>query len=98
VRRSETRRLWRTTVRYWPVEVDAARASVTRLRDLLAKHTALTADDVTLASLVGAIGLGHEVLSDGADQGALTRLTATLPAPLHELVAQVQAAASDIAG
>jgi hypothetical protein len=97
-RRSETRRLWRTTVRYWPVEVDAARASVTRLRDLLAKHTALTADDVTLASLVGAIGLGHEVLSDGADQGALTRLTATLPAPLHELVAQVQAAASDIAG
>jgi hypothetical protein len=97
-RRSETRRLWRTTVRYWPVAADAAGASVARLRDLLTTQTAMTVDDVTLAALVGAIGLGQEVLRDRVDEGVLTRLTATLPAPLHELVVQAHAAAGGAAG
>ncbi|MCW6007438.1 GPP34 family phosphoprotein [Micromonospora sp. CPCC 205371] len=96
--RSETRRLWRTTVRYWPVDGDAASASVARLRDALAKETAMTVDEVTLAALVGAIGLGHQVLGDRAGRDALEGLTATLPAPLHELVVRVQAAVGGVAG
>lgn len=96
-RRSETRRWWRTTVRYWPVDGDAASASVARLRGLLTKHAATTVDDVTLAALVGAIGLGH-VLGERVDQDVLAGLTATLPAPLHELVVRVQAAVGGGAG
>ncbi|GLI02079.1 GOLPH3/VPS74 family protein [Phytohabitans aurantiacus] len=97
-RRSETRRLWRTTVRYWPVDGDAANACVARLRDALDRESAMTVDDVTLAALVGAIGLGPEVLGDRAGQDVLARLTATLPAPLHELVVRVQAAVGGVAG
>ena len=91
------RRLLKTTSRYVAADVNLPAGRVVRLRRLLTGAEQMRVADSMLAGLAEATGLTGHVLWD-ADQTSLKRLhglISTLPPPLRELVAQVEAAVGD---
>jgi hypothetical protein len=91
-----TSRWRRSAVRWMPLDGLAAARPSGRLYMALSRNEALTVSDAVLGGLVTAVGLTRTVLFDsGARSASAQRLlawVAALPLPLHELVAQTEAA------
>ena len=94
VRRQETRRMFRSTVVYRPVDMNTAAWPVTRLRASLGRVEPLPVADVLLLALLAATNLRREVLwgIEPATQRRLNRLIDGLPPPLGELARHTEAA------
>ena len=94
---AHVRRLLRTTVRYLPIDINLPAGRVVRLRRLLTSAEPLRVADTTLAGLVQATGLTGHVLWDGdaTSMRRLQGLVSMLPAPLRDLVIQVETAIGD---
>lgn len=92
--RITTRRPWRNSVRWVPVDMSAAAWPRARLARLWAEAEPMSESDVVLAGLVRATGLTADVLHEirPRDREYVEQLVSTLPAPLPELIAQTEAA------
>ncbi|WP_412542678.1 GPP34 family phosphoprotein [Longispora sp. K20-0274] len=98
LRREESRILWRTTVRYVPVDFAQTGWPAPRLRMSLTEGRPMDLHEMALAALVEAAGLFETVVWDGNQAAArryLRRIVSTLPASLRELAGHVEAAVGD---
>jgi hypothetical protein len=94
LRREESRRLWRSTVVYVPVDINVAAWTWIRLSTKVKRGEELTARDVALAGLIVQTGLDSHVLA-GAPRAArdyLRQLTDDAWPPLRELLVHTGAA------
>jgi hypothetical protein len=97
VQERTTRRAFRTTVSYIPVDMSVAAWPETRLRHLLTGGRPMTVPDATLAGLASATGLRDRILwdTDTKARRYFAHASASLPAPLRELIAHTEAAVGD---
>lgn len=88
-----SRRPWRSG-RWVPNDMSAAAWPRTRLERLMTDSGSMTVSDGVLAGLAAATGLAPGVLWDAGpgDREYLEQVVAALPAPLPELIAQIEAA------
>jgi hypothetical protein len=91
------RRRWGRPTRYVPLDMSTAAWPQHRLRHLLLRGESLPLADALLAGLVKATGLTPLVLWDApvSSHRHLSGSVASLPAPLRDLIAQLEAAVGD---
>lgn len=84
---------WRRGPRWVPADRNRAVMPANRVRDRLLRGEPLAAHDVLLVRLARAMGLGQEVLWDAPPHiGAYLELAvAAMPAPLPQLIRQIEA-------
>jgi hypothetical protein len=94
---TQTRRAFRTTVTYVPVDMSVAAWPENRLRHLLTSGKPMTVPDAMLAGLASATGLTERILwdTDANARRYFAHALASLPAPLRELMAHTEAAVGD---
>lgn len=95
--RRTSRRLWRQTVVYVPIEVNRAGRTGARLATRVRFGEPMDYLDVFLIGLAIATGLEQQLLEGAGPQGQqyVRRLIAELPPPLRELLNQTEAAIGD---
>lgn len=93
------RRFLRSTLVYFPVNLNSAARPAARLATRLRQREPLTTSDIVLTGLLAATGLDRVVLADAPAWIAqhTRNLLAEIPTPLRELVAATQTAVEEAA-